>query len=57
MLGTLVNTGTILAGSVLGGILLAASGLSMLQIRDCKTLNLLPALVVPVIWFGVRALF
>lgn len=43
--------------SVLGGILLAASGLSMLQIRDCKTLNLLPALVVPVIWFGVRALF
>lgn len=43
--------------SLLGGILLAASGLSMLQIRNCKTLNLLPALVIPVVWFAIRGLF
>lgn len=43
--------------SVLGGILIAASGLSILGIRDCKTLNMLPSLAVPVIWFAVQALF
>lgn len=37
--------------SILGGILILASGLSILGIRDTKTLNLLPALLVPVIWF------
>lgn len=42
--------------SIIGGILIAASGLSMLSIRDCKTLNMLPSLAVPVIWFTVRAM-
>lgn len=37
--------------SLVGGILIAASGLSILQIKDCKTLNLLPALLVPVFFF------
>lgn len=42
--------------SIIGGILIAASGLSMLNIRDCKTLNMLPSLAVPVIWFAIKAL-
>lgn len=42
--------------SLVGGILIAASGLSMLQVKDCKTLNMLPALAVPVLWFALRAL-
>lgn len=37
--------------SLVGGILIAASGLSILQIKDCKTLNLLPSLLVPVFYF------
>lgn len=37
--------------SIVGGFLIASSGLSILEIKDCKTLNMLPALLVPVIWF------
>lgn len=37
--------------SIIGGILIFASGLSILGIRDSKTINMLPALFVPVIWF------
>lgn len=33
--------------SVVGGFLIAGSGLSILNIRDCKTMNMLPALVIP----------
>lgn len=37
--------------SIIGGILILSSGLSILGIKNFKTLNLLPALFVPVIWF------
>jgi uncharacterized membrane protein YqgA involved in biofilm formation len=40
--------------SVVGGILIASSGLSILKVKDCKTLNMLPALLGPVIWFIVK---
>lgn len=43
--------------SIIGGILIASSGLSILKIKDLKALNMLPSLFVPVIWFGVKALF
>lgn len=42
--------------SIVGGFLIAASGLSILNIKDCKTLNMLPSLLVPVIWFAFRSL-
>ncbi len=42
--------------SIIGGILIASSGLSILKIKDLKALNMLPSLFVPVIWFGVKAL-
>ncbi|MBQ9637559.1 MAG: DUF554 domain-containing protein [Prevotella sp.] len=41
---------------IIGGLLITASGLSLLKLKDCKTLNLLPALLVPVVWFVVRGL-
>lgn len=42
---------------IVGGLMITASGLSLLGIKDCKTLNLLPSLAVPVVWFAVKALF
>ncbi|WP_274308432.1 DUF554 domain-containing protein [Solibacillus daqui] len=37
--------------SIVGGVLIFASGLSILGIKDSKTLNMLPALLVPVVWY------
>lgn len=37
--------------SIVGGFLILASGLSILKIKTFQTLNLLPALLVPVVWF------
>lgn len=42
--------------SIIGGTLIASSGLSILKIKDLKALNMLPSLLVPVIWFGIKAL-
>lgn len=42
---------------IVGGLMITGSGLSLLNIKDCKTLNLLPSLLVPVAWFAVKALF
>lgn len=36
---------------IIGGILITASGLSLLQLKDCKTLNFLPSLLIPVLWY------
>ncbi|MGN1255715.1 MAG: DUF554 domain-containing protein [Bacteroidaceae bacterium] len=43
--------------SIVGGTLIAASGLSILDIKDCKTLNLLPSLFVPVLFFLLKSIF
>lgn len=40
--------------SIVGGVLIVSSGLSILKIKDCKTLNMLPALFIPVIFFIVK---
>lgn len=37
--------------SIVGGILIFASGLSILGIKNCKTLNMIPALFIPIIFF------
>lgn len=36
--------------SIVGGFLILSSGLAILGIKDCKTLNMLPALAIPIIW-------
>ena len=41
---------------IVGGLMITGSGLSLLNLKDCKVLNLLPALLVPVAWFLLRAL-
>lgn len=43
--------------SIIGGFLIASSGLTILNMRKFKTMNMLPSLLVPVIWFLVKGLF
>lgn len=43
--------------SVLGGVFLVGSGLGILHLKDCKTLNMLPALFVPPVFYAVMKLF
>ncbi len=43
--------------SIVGGVLIAISGLSILKIKDGKALNMLPALLIPIIFFIGRSLF
>lgn len=38
---------------IVGGALIIASGLSILKIKDCKAVNMLPALLVPVVFFVI----
>lgn len=42
--------------SIVGGILIASSGISIMSLKDCKTLNMLPSLAVPIIWFLILSL-
>ena len=42
--------------SIVGGILIFASGLSILGIKDSKTLNMLPSMLIPVVWFIIQAI-
>lgn len=43
--------------SIVGGFLIASSGLSILGIKDCKTMNMLPALAIPLIFCWAVGLF
>lgn len=54
-LAPLLTTELMTEISIIGGILILASGLSILGIRDSKTLNMLPSLFIPVIWFIMLA--
>lgn len=42
--------------SIVGGFLIFASGLSILEIKKISVMNFLPALVVPPAWFGILSL-
>lgn len=42
---------------IVGGTLILVSGLKILGIKDCKTLNMLPALLVPILFFMLKSLF
>ena len=54
--GNVISDELLCEMSIVGGTLIAASGLSILEIKDCKTLNLLPSLFIPVLYFAARAL-
>ncbi|MBR1908517.1 DUF554 family protein [bacterium] len=50
-LGKYISTAFFCELSIVGGLLILSSGLSILKIKDLKTMNMLPALfVIPVIW-------
>ncbi len=42
--------------SIVGGVLILSSGLSILKVKDCKTINLLPSLLVPVCFYIIKDL-
>lgn len=54
--GNLLSESLIREISIVGGILIVCTGLSILKIKDCKTVNMLPSLLVPPLFFVVRYL-
>lgn len=42
---------------IVGGLMITGSGLGLLRLKDCRTLNLLPALLVPVLWFLLKSVY
>ncbi|MBQ7570804.1 MAG: DUF554 domain-containing protein [Bacteroidaceae bacterium] len=54
--GDVISSTLLCEIQIVGGVLIVASGLALLNIKDCKTLNLLPSLFVPVIYFLILAL-
>lgn len=42
---------------IVGGVLILCSGLSLLKIRDFKTINMLPSLLIPVLYYSIKMLF
>ncbi|MCQ2500207.1 MAG: DUF554 domain-containing protein [Lachnospiraceae bacterium] len=56
-LGDFMSGDMMIEISVVGGFLIASSGISILGIKKLKTLNMLPCLLVPVIFFIVKGFF
>ena len=42
---------------IVGGFLIASTGLGILKIKDMKTLNMLPSLAVPILFYVIKNLF
>lgn len=55
--GNILSDSLIREISIVGGVLIVCTGLSILKIKDCKTVNMLPALLVPALFFLLRSLF
>lgn len=55
LLGDFMSAELMTEISIVGGFLIASSGISILKIKDIKTLNMLPALLVPVIWVIIKS--
>lgn len=53
LLGEFMSAELMCEISVVGGFLIASSGISILEIKNLKTLNMLPALLVPPLWFVI----
>ena len=50
LLGDFITSTMMTELSIVGGFLIAMSGLSILEIKDCKTSNFIPSLFIPIIW-------
>lgn len=55
LLGNFMTADMMTEISIVGGFLIASSGISILGIKDCKTLNMLPSLLVPIVWCAVMS--
>lgn len=51
---TLISEELVCELCIVGGILIASSGLGILKIRDLKALNMLPSLAVPIVFFIIK---
>lgn len=56
-LGDFMSADMLTELSIVGGFLIASSGISILNIKDCKTMNMLPALAVPVLFCWIAGMF
>lgn len=56
LLGNFVTADMMCELSIVGGFLIASTGISILGIKDCKTMNMLPSLIVPIAFCGVASL-
>lgn len=54
LLGSFITPDMMTEISIIGGFLIASSGISILNIKDCKTLNMLPALFIPILFLVVK---
>ena len=52
-LSPLLSGGLMCEISIVGGFLIFASGLSILKVKEISTMNLLPGLFIPPIWFAL----
>ena len=55
-LSAILTDGLLTEISIVGGFLILSSGLSILKIKDCKSINMLPSLCVPIIWFLFKSI-
>lgn len=51
LFGNVISASLLCEMQIVGGVLIVGSGLALLNIKDCKTLNLLPSLAVPIVYF------
>ncbi|MBQ7785205.1 MAG: DUF554 domain-containing protein [Clostridia bacterium] len=56
-LGSFMSADMMTELSIVGGFLIFGSGLSILGIKDCKTMNMLPCLLIPVVFCALIGLF
>lgn len=56
LLGNFMSTALLCEISTVGGFLIMASGISILELKQIKTLNMLPCLLVPPVYFILRGL-
>lgn len=57
LLGPFMTADMMTELSIVGGFLIASSGISILGIKDCKTMNMLPALAIPIAFCWLISLF
>ena len=55
LLGNFITDTMMCELSIVGGFLIAMSGIGILGLKDCRTVNFLPALIVPAVWCVIAA--